>query len=376
MRGKVIIFLSSSSFFLSYFSRVMWSIVAPFSSLKTTVTEDSTIFALFFLGYIIVQMPAGFLSDYIGVKFLLFSSLIGISFTSFISVYFPSIVVEYLTSFFMGFSAGWIYPITVKLISVTFSGKSLPIAMSIYSLAWPSSIIASGLIIPFLAIRFNWRSPFYLVSLISLFLAFLSLIYIPSIRVSGQKIFNIKSVISNKNSIFIAMGGFLFFLSYWILVLYLYKYLLNLVHDAYLAGLVYSFTALSGLFSTLLAGYIINFIGVKKTFLFFVSLYALSIISISFTSSIIIISISALLIGFFRFIITPAHSTALAIIGREKSGSLTGFSNFFWQSSGIFGSILAPILINLFSYTYLWLFVGILPLISLVFYLNIEFYNS
>ncbi|MEM0092044.1 MAG: hypothetical protein QXG62_05530 [Saccharolobus sp.] len=60
-------------FFLSYLSRVVWSIIAPFSPLKTTTLEYSIIFAL---GYIIVQIPAGILSDYVSAKNLLFLSLI------------------------------------------------------------------------------------------------------------------------------------------------------------------------------------------------------------------------------------------------------------------------------------------------------------
>lgn len=63
MRKFFIIFLTSVSFFLSYFSRIAWSIVSVYSSLKPTAVEDGIIFSLFFLGYIIVQIPAGIISD-------------------------------------------------------------------------------------------------------------------------------------------------------------------------------------------------------------------------------------------------------------------------------------------------------------------------
>ncbi|ACP45387.1 major facilitator superfamily MFS_1 [Sulfolobus islandicus Y.G.57.14] len=373
MKGKRVIFLSASSFFLSYFSRVTWSIVAPLSTLKTTTTEDSIIFALFFLGYILIQIPSGTLADRISAKRLLFLSLLGVAVTSFVSATFPLITVEYLASFLMGFSAGWIYPITVKLLSTSFDDKDLPIAMSIYSMAWPLSIVASGIVIPFLALTFSWEFSFYFISVFSIILGILALLYLPSLKLT-KSIIKFKDVIRDKNSIYISIGGFLFYLTYWVLVLYLYKYLLGVVRNEYVAGIIYSLTALTGIFSTILAGYIIKSLGVKRTFLLFISLYSFSLLIFSFTKNVMVIGIDALALGFFRFIITPTSSTAVAVIGgKERSGSVTGFANFFWQSSGIVGSIIAPLLINLFTYTYLWTFVSVLSFLSLIFYYKLKF---
>ncbi|ACP37886.1 MFS transporter [Saccharolobus islandicus] len=373
MKGKRVIFLSASSFFLSYFSRVTWSIVAPLSTLKTTTTEDSIIFALFFLGYILIQIPSGTLADRISANRLLFLSLLGVAVTSFVSATFPLITVEYLASFLMGFSAGWIYPITVKLLSTSFDDKDLPIAMSIYSMAWPLSIVASGIVIPFLALTFSWEFSFYFISVFSIILGILALVFLPSLKLS-KSIIKFKDVIRDKNSIYISIGGFLFYLTYWVLVLYLYKYLLGVVRNEYVAGIIYSLTALTGIFSTILAGYIIKSLGVKRTFLLFISLYSFSLLIFSFTKNVMVIGIDALALGFFRFIITPTSSTAVAVIGgKERSGSVTGFANFFWQSSGIVSSIIAPLLINLFTYTYLWTFVSVLSFLSLIFYYKLKF---
>jgi MFS family permease len=373
VKGKRVIFLSASSFFLSYFSRVAWSIVAPLSTLKTTTTEDSIIFALFFLGYILIQIPSGTLADRISAKRLLFLSLLGVAVTSFVSATFPLITVEYLASFLMGFSAGWIYPITVKLLSTSFDDKDLPIAMSIYSMAWPLSIVASGIVIPFLALTFSWEFSFYFISVFSIILGILALLYLPSLKLT-KSIIKFKDVIRDKNSIYISIGGFLFYLTYWVLVLYLYKYLLGVVRNEYVAGIIYSLTALTGIFSTILAGYIIKSLGVKRTFLLFISLYSFSLLIFSFTKNVMVIGIDALALGFFRFIITPTSSTAVAVIGgKERSGSVTGFANFFWQSSGIVGSIIAPLLINLFTYTYLWTFISVLSFLSLIFYYKLKF---
>lgn len=350
-----------------------WSIVAPLSTLKTTTTEDSIIFALFFLGYILVQIPSGMLADRISANHLLFLSLLGVAITSFISSTFPLIMLEYVASFLMGFSAGWIYPITVKLLSASFDSRDLPIAMSIYSISWPLSIVASGVIIPFLALTFGWEFSFYFITALSIILGILALLYLPSLKLS-KSIIKFKDVVKDKNSIYISVGGFLFYLTYWILVLYLYKYLLSVVGNEYTAGIIYSFTALTGIFSTILAGYIIKSLGVKRTFLSFITLYSFSLLLFSFSKNVIVIGIDALALGFFRFVITPTSSTAVAVIGgKERSGSVTGLANFFWQFSGIVGSIIAPLLINLFTYTYLWTFVSVFSFLSLIFYYKLKF---
>ena len=155
-------------FFLSYLSRVVWNIIAPFSPLKTTTLEYSIIFALFpRLHY--SSDTCWYSIRLCFSKNLLFLSLIGIFISSLISGSFISLLIRYIVSFLMGFSAGWIYPLTVKLIGNIFNGKELPIAMSIYSLAWSLSIIASGIIIPFLTINLGWEFPFYFIDIIPLF---------------------------------------------------------------------------------------------------------------------------------------------------------------------------------------------------------------
>jgi MFS family permease len=237
--SAIIIFITSLSFFLSYFSRIAWGIVSVYSSLKPTEVQDSIIFSLFFIGYVIVQIPSGFIANSYP-KITSVTSLLGLSFASFLSGYANSIT-EYFSSLLMGLFAGWIYPTTIKILSCRFSGKELPVAIGYYSLAWPLSIVLSGITLPYLSINFGWRFPYYLISMIS-FLTALSYLLIP-IKKSKIERKSIFTVARNRNVIIVSFSGFLFFLSYWIITLYTYKYFLTLGMNSYIAGLAYSMLA-------------------------------------------------------------------------------------------------------------------------------------
>jgi len=364
--SAIIIFITSLSFFLSYFSRIAWGIVSVYSSLKPTEVQDSIIFSLFFIGYVIVQIPSGFIANSYP-KITSVTSLLGLSFASFLSGYANSITFEYFSSLLMGLFAGWIYPTTIKILSCRFSGKELPVAIGYYSLAWPLSIVLSGITLPYLSINFGWRFPYYLISMIS-FLTALSYLLIP-IKKSKIERKSIFTVARNRNVIIVSFSGFLFFLSYWIITLYTYKYFLTLGMNSYIAGLAYSMLALAGIPSTIIAGYIIRRVGIKNSLTFFEGIYGLLTLNLSYYLSIIQVFIVACTMGFVRFIITPANSSAVSMIDRKNAGSISGFANFFWQSSGIVAPLFASMVIASLGFKILWLFSGFIIILSSTIYL-------
>lgn len=351
---------------MSYFSRLVWSIVSSFSTLKPTEVEDGIIFSLFFVGYVIIQIPSGTVVDKIGSRKVLVGALLGLGLSAFGSAMSPSISWEYVNSVVMGLSAGWIYPTTIKLLATNFAGKSLHQSIALYSLAWPLSIVASGFVIPPLA-TLDWELPYFLLGAMSLALSFLSskLVGDDAGHHDGKGI----SVVRDKRVISISIGGFMFFFSYWSLTLFLYKFLLASGYSPIIAGVVYSFTAIAGIPSTVLSGRILDLIGTRKSLLLFIGVYGILILSIDAVYRFLIpLSLVFISMGFVRFIITPSHSSALAFLGGKNSGSVSGFANFFWQFSGIVSSVVSPLIVEAMSYTSLWLLIGTITLSSLFFY--------
>ena len=367
LKKSLIIFITSSSFFLSYFSRLAWSIVSTYSTLKPTTIQDSLIYSLFFLGYVIVQIPAGLVSDKVKPSLIAFISLIGLSVASFISAISNSIFIEYISSFFMGISAGWIYPVTIKTLSIAFKDKNeQAVAIGYYSLAWPLSIVLAGVILPGISIEFSWRYSYYLISILSLIFSLLYLIYLKNIPYEDTR--TRFFIVKDRNIIIISLAGFLFFLSYWSITLYAYKYFINLGISSYISGYLYSLLALAGLPATIIAGYIIRKIGVKISLVLFEFIYGISTMLLSVFLRPDLLAVIATLMGFVRFIITPANSTAVSFVGKNKAGSVTGFANFFWQSSGIFSPIISQYIILNTGYKDLWIFSGIIIIFSSILY--------
>ncbi len=366
MNGRLLILVCSLSFFLAYFSRLAWSILGPLSTLHPSVEEDSYIFSLFFAGYVVVQIPAGVLVDRMSFKIVLLLSLVGIAITSLGSGLADSIRTEYLLSIFMGLSAGWIYPSTVKAISGSFSGKELAQAMGVYSLAWPLSIIAAGYLLPPIATELSWRWGYFFVTALSV----MTVSLLPTVKPTPN--FNSPGRLEDiRDVVLISGGGFLFFTAYWAVALYFYDYALRLTDDPIVSGLIYSLTALPGIVSTVLSSRLINRLGHVKSLVVTVSSYGLLLMLIPLARGPLSLAILATLMGGVRFLITPAHSTAIARIGREGAGKATGIANTFWQFSGVTSSVMAGWIVTSLGYQWLWIMMGFISIISTLLYSRI-----
>lgn len=359
--------IASASFFLSYFSRLAWSIVSAYSSLRPTVVENSVVFSLFFVGYVIVQLPSGLISDRADPRRVVAAALMGLAASSIISGLGNNMSVEYAASFLMGFSAGWIYPGTVKLIAANFEGRELPVAMGYYSLAWPLSIVLAGAVLPFISTSLGWRWAYYIIGAAAIAVSSLCLIVDGASPPRAGRTSVDFSAFKSRNAIVVSLSGFLFFLSYWIITLYAYDYFLALGFGDYLAGLAYSLLALLGIPSTAAAGYIIGKLNVKNTLVVFEAIYGVLAMLLGALKGVWIIAVAAAM-GFVRFVITPANSTAVSLIGKERAGSIAGLANLFWQLSGAVAPGVAAYLLLALGYRYLWFFSGFVILASALIY--------
>jgi len=372
-----VVFIASASFFMGYYVRLVWGIISSFSSLHPTTAEDGLVFSLFFLTYVMVQFPAGALSDRLGSRNIISLALAGLALSSYISGAASSMTIEYFGSLLMGFSAGWIYPATIRLLSSQFHADGLARAIGYYTLAWPISIIMLGASLPWTIEYLGWRWGYYTVAAACTLLAFFTL------RVSdrgaagagagagGGGLFSI-GLLKDRNVLMLSVGGFCFFLSYWTLTLFLYKFLLAEGLSAGCAGLIYSLTAVLGLVSAIASGRIINRLSVSLTLAATVVAYGILIALIPSTANLYLLIAIALTMGGVRFIVTPAQSTAAAIIGGEHAGSVSGAANVFWQLSGLAAGAIAPFIIQLAGFSSLWYAMGGICAVSSVFYFSMQ----
>ena len=372
MRGYLYVALSFAAFFLSYYSRLAWSVLSTYSSLRPTPYEDGLIFSIFFAAYIAVQIPAGLVSDAIGPKKVLVMALLGLAASSVLGGAADTIWVEYLGSVLMGFSAGWIYPTTIKLLSTNFEGRGLARAMGYYSLAWPISIILLGVGLPTAAEDLGWRWGYYLIGVASFAVALAAAMLMEDVRRRDNGGLDLR-VLASRNVALLSIGGFLFYYAYWAFAFYAYDYLRSIGMSGILAGEIYSMTAAAGIASTVITGYLIGRIGLWRTFLIAIPLYGLTILGFAVLRAPIWLAAVALAMGFFRFMVTPANSTLAGVIGGPgRSGSVTGAANFFWQLSGVIAGSASPLIFVSMGYASLWGAMALMVFASLVPYVMLR----
>ncbi|MGB9733416.1 MAG: MFS transporter [Conexivisphaera sp.] len=372
MRGYLYVALSFAAFFLSYYSRLAWSVLSTYSSLRPTPYEDGLIFSIFFAAYIAVQIPAGLVSDAIGPKKVLVMALLGLAASSVLGGAADTIWVEYLGSVLMGFSAGWIYPTTIKLLSTNFEGRGLARAMGYYSLAWPISIILLGVGLPTAAEDLGWRWGYYLIGVASFAVALAAAMLMEDVRRRDNGGLDLR-VLASRNVALLSIGGFLFYYAYWAFAFYAYDYLRSIGMSGILAGEIYSMTAAAGIASTVITGYLIGRIGLWRTFLIAIPLYGLTILGFAVLRAPIWLAAVALAMGFFRFMMTPANSTLAGVIGGPgRSGSVTGAANFFWQLSGVIAGSASPLIFASMGYASLWGAMALMVFASLVPYVMLR----
>ncbi|HUK28842.1 MAG TPA: MFS transporter [Candidatus Acidoferrales bacterium] len=350
---RVILAVCSLAFLVGYFARLSWAILSSFSTLHTTVADNSAIFSMFFVGYSFTQLPAGFLADKVSPKKIIGVALLGLTVSTALSGFAWTVGIEIVASLMTGLAAGWIYPATVKMIAALFRGKDLSVAIGYYSLAWPSALVLTGLALPVTASTFGWRVPFYVLTLVCLMLA---LLIVSTENTARQEESVDYSVIKEKSVILLCVASFLFFLAYWILALYSYSYLLTLGISSLNSGLIYSTLAVAGLPATIISGHIMKRLKVQFTLASAVIMYAILLLAFSFTRDIYALVGISILIGFFRFIITPASTTLASLVcGADRAGSVNGITNFFGQASGVIGPVLASFMLQSAGYSALWI---------------------
>ncbi len=362
----VVVTISSSAFFMSYFGRMVWSVTNAYSTLNPTVDQTGLVFSLFFVGYIVVQVPAGLASDKFKPNIVTGSALVGLAGALVLGGIAPSMEVEYVSSLALGLCAGWIYPGTLKIMTVLFPRREeRTVAIGYYSLAWPLSIILLGIVLPPIVLSFGWAWGYYIVAIVALIIGVLA--YLSKIEAFVPQKPSL-SFLVGKNAIILALAGFLFYFAYWPITFFAYDYFLNIGLSDYAAGIALSALAIAGIPSTFVSGFVMNKIGIKKIAIISLVAYGVIAIALPEVRAFVVIIPIALAMGFFRFFITPTNSAIVSVIGEDRAGSLSGFVTIFWQGSGIIGPVVAAYMIDVLGYSSFWYAMGLIVLSSCIFY--------
>jgi MFS transporter, ACS family, hexuronate transporter len=185
------------------------------SELKLTYTQLGSIMTFLYLGAMIMSFPAGWLTDKLGVKKMIFFAQV---FTGF-SVALYSITENYLMAIvfaiFIGLGYGMINPPTTKGILLLVSKKYRGLAMSVKQTGVPiGGAVAAGLLPP-IAILYSWKHSLLFGAILIIFSGLLShILYhqnqegVTSITGNTESTrVNWREIYQNKNIIFLSIGS-------------------------------------------------------------------------------------------------------------------------------------------------------------------------
>ena len=216
---KNLIFLLGAQVFVSFGGLTIPPLI-PFiqPELELTYTEVGSMMTFLYLGAMIMSLPAGWLTDTLGVKKMIFLSqiLMGsfVAFFSFVGNY----LIAILTAFVMGLGYGMVNPPTTKGITILFRREKRGFAMSAKQTGVPiGGAIAAGLLPP-LALRFSWKISFLIAGIIIILSGLLSQFFYNQNQ-SQEKVSPVNSsaknpartgtgkTFYNKNTIFLSLAG-------------------------------------------------------------------------------------------------------------------------------------------------------------------------
>ncbi|MEF3353900.1 MFS transporter [Paenibacillus sp. GYB006] len=388
---RKIIFLLFIGNLFSAFDRfvINFGVVQISEEFQLSASASGLILSIFFLGYAIMQIPGGWLSDRFGEKIVLFISIVGFSiFTGLTAIAwsFSSLLV---IRFLFGLAEGSFFPAGSKLISTSIEENKRSRAMSVFL----SALTVAGVIAPILTttmlVQFGWRTMFLIIGMIGLFIAVLYWVFLkPNIlkqRVENNNFItrqgelpakgNIKVLLRTHMiwSLMIASFGYGFIS--WGISSWMPTYLVNERGISLSSlGILQMIPAVSGIIFFLIAGAVMDKVksGQEKWFGAFSGIALAITVYLMFHASSItgVIIFQSLIPVFSAFLSVIIYSLPIKRLPEETSGSAVGLVNLGAQIAGFAAPVGMGLIIDFFNGSYngvVWLLSAFGILIFLAF---------
>ncbi|KAA9004199.1 MFS transporter [Paenibacillus spiritus] len=163
--SKMIIFMLFLGNLFSSFDRfvINYGIVQISDEFQLNASASGFILSIFFLGYAIMQVPGGWLSDRFGEKIVLFSSIVGFSLFTALTGLAWSVTALLIIRLLFGVAEGSFFPAGSKLISTSIEENKRSRAMSIFLSALTVAGVAAPILTTVFLVQLGWRTMFIII---------------------------------------------------------------------------------------------------------------------------------------------------------------------------------------------------------------------
>jgi Sugar phosphate permease len=364
-----------ASFLLTFISRMAWPplipVVAP--ALHMSNVQAGALMTAFYFGYIITQIPAGVLTDRLGVKAILTISLVLEGIATFAMRYMTNYDTGFWLRVIVGLGAGAVMSACTRAVTEWFPPEERGTAFGILLAAPSAGIVLSNYIAPALNSAFGWRGVFEIIgvftALIGIMILFLVRTTSDQTSKSGNPLGGFKVIFQSKELILISLAGFCLLWSELGIATWANTYIkTKLGYSVETAGLVMIFYGIGGVVAPLISGYISDKIGKRKSILIFA--YAAQIpatIIFGYMHSIGLLYFLGFLVGFLSYLANPHLSILVTqFAGKEWAATATGTTNFVWQLASMLGPIVLGWSIDATgSFSSVWYILSVGPLLGI-----------
>jgi sugar phosphate permease len=209
----VVLFVTWVAFLLSYVDRVAWSTVAaPVGhSLGLSLSMLGAFITAFYIGYVVANVVAGFLTDTFGGRLTMTFALVPLGIATFCFSYTHSLASGVAIQLAMGVAAGADYSAGVKILTAWF-GKEKGRAMGIYTTATSLAVVLANATVPLMSQQYGWETAFRILGGITLCWAVVSFLLLRDSPVREAYVAitraEIRGLMKNRNLILLAFAGF------------------------------------------------------------------------------------------------------------------------------------------------------------------------
>ena len=210
------------AFTSTFFSRYVWSsqISAAAGDLGMNMSQAGSLMSAFYFGYLITQIPGGWMADKFRAKYLLAGSVAFVAVMTYVMSmpFVNNYTIGYAVRLIAGLFGGTVMAFCSRLLCNYFGAKERGVAMGIL-LASPSlGILIANQVGPRVLLAFGWRETFRVAAYIILAIAILCVLVIrePKRDITASAaskvglIDGLKNFFSNKQIVIVSLAGFLF----------------------------------------------------------------------------------------------------------------------------------------------------------------------
>ena len=340
----VILSMAVLSFLLTFLARFAWPplipVVVPILGMK--MSQAGAFMSAFYIGYVITQIPAGILSDFIGVRLVLSLCLIVEGVSSFAMGYINTYDAGFTWRIICGLGAGADFAACTRAIMEWFPARERGTAMGLLLASASAGIVLAGLIVPVLNGLVGWQGVFKVVGVICIFAGILVYLMVrtSSTAKMGSRIADgFKVVFGSKDLILTSLAGFCLLWCELGTATWTVATVKNMGMSLMVASSILMLYGIGGVLGPIVSGVISDKLGERK-YILIIALAITAPITVIFgyQTSVLMLSVMGFIFGFVSWFGNP-HLTILVseFAGQQYAATANGTSNLFFQMASIIG---------------------------------------